>query len=278
MSEVHGIFVGLTTFDLIHYVEAFPEADEKIQASARWHGAGGPAANAAIAFSALGGRAELVTALGDGLFGSAARSELEEQLVSVENLARKGDVATSAVTVDRDGHRSVVSVNASGFDPREIARAGSGLNLTPPDVVVFDSHYPELTETIVGQLPTSTLAVFDPGNAKARAAGLPSLATHVIASRGFRVDCDASEILDMLGSTARLVAVTQGGDEIRVREGDNEYAIPVPTVEVVDTLGAGDVLHGSLAFHLSQGGDARAALHAAAADSARSCGRRGPRL
>ena len=59
-----GVFVGLTTLDLVLGVAHAPAPDQKVEAHSQDLDVGGPAANAARTFAALGGRARLVTALG----------------------------------------------------------------------------------------------------------------------------------------------------------------------------------------------------------------------
>ena len=58
-----GIFVGLSTIDLIYTVDEFPSANAKAVARSQAILAGGPATNAAITFSHLGGEATLVSPL-----------------------------------------------------------------------------------------------------------------------------------------------------------------------------------------------------------------------
>ena len=161
-----GVFVGLTTLDLIQYVEAFPQPDEKIQAEDRWIGAGGPAANAAIAFAALGGEAELVTALGSSLAAQMARQDLEESSVSVRDLAAGGELAISNIVVDASGRRTVVSVNGAGF----ASLSGGAALGDDVDVVLADGHH------VAGALPLLQQAselgchtVFDGGSRKSPA-------------------------------------------------------------------------------------------------------------
>jgi len=55
-----GIFVGLTTLDVVQFVDGMPSSNRKTTARESWLAAGGPAAVAAVAFSALGGSATLV--------------------------------------------------------------------------------------------------------------------------------------------------------------------------------------------------------------------------
>ncbi|MGP0050671.1 MAG: PfkB family carbohydrate kinase, partial [Solirubrobacteraceae bacterium] len=111
-----AIFVGLTTFDVVQYVDEFPQPDAKIQALGSWVGAGGPAANAAITFATLGGEAELITALGDSFAATTARRDLEASRVRVHDAALGGSCAISSVVVDASGRRTVVSTNAGGFE------------------------------------------------------------------------------------------------------------------------------------------------------------------
>jgi sugar/nucleoside kinase (ribokinase family) len=56
-----GLFVGLSTLDIVYRVAAPPGPDEKVQAAGQDLAAGGPATNAAVTFAALGGAATLGT-------------------------------------------------------------------------------------------------------------------------------------------------------------------------------------------------------------------------
>ena len=49
-----GLFVGLTTLDLIYHADHPPQANQKVVAKDMMFAAGGPATNAAVAFAALG--------------------------------------------------------------------------------------------------------------------------------------------------------------------------------------------------------------------------------
>jgi sugar/nucleoside kinase (ribokinase family) len=73
---LRGLFVGLATLDVVHTVAAPVGPNEKAVATRQDVAAGGPAANAAVTFAALGGRATLVTALGRHPLAGAAAEEL----------------------------------------------------------------------------------------------------------------------------------------------------------------------------------------------------------
>jgi sugar/nucleoside kinase (ribokinase family) len=271
-----GIFVGLTTLDLIHYVDRFPLADEKIQAEDRWIGAGGPAANAAITFAALGGSAELITALGQSPAAQIARRDLEAASVSVQDLAREGEIAISSITVDRAGRRTVVSVNAAGFgDLRSPEESGE-----PADVVLADGHHvaaalPLLDAARARDCPT----VFDGGSRKPGTEEMLERMRFVIASSAFASGRPAEEVVaELLHSPVRLAAISQGSDPIVGVTEAGPFMVDIPAVEAVDTLGAGDVLHGAFAHSLCGSDDALQALREAVVVASQACTARGPRL
>ena len=62
----------------------------------------------------------------------------------------------------------------------------------------------------------------------------------------------------------RLAARSNGERRIAALYAGRSYSIGVPRVDVVDTLGAGDVLHGAFLAGLAQGSEPLAALRAAA--------------
>jgi sugar/nucleoside kinase (ribokinase family) len=52
---IDGVFVGLSTIDVVYRVADFPAANTKAAANSQDVFVGGPATNAAIAFTFLGG-------------------------------------------------------------------------------------------------------------------------------------------------------------------------------------------------------------------------------
>ena len=66
-------------------------------------------------------------------------------------------------------------------------------------------------------------------------------------------------------------AITRGEQSILFRTLEGEGEVPVPAIDAVDTLGAGDVFHGAVAYYLAGGLAFDAALAGAAKVAARSC-------
>src|SRR5579864_5151229 len=113
-----GLFVGLATVDLVYAVSAVPKANEKLSVAGQQVCAGGPATNAGVTFACLGGRAELVTAVGAHSLATVIHDDLARHSVRLHDIARGRHELPpiSSIMVSRaTGERTVVSANATVF-------------------------------------------------------------------------------------------------------------------------------------------------------------------
>ena len=248
-----GVFVGLATLDVIHRIAKPPAVNQKITSTAQFVAAGGPAANAAVTFVALGGAATLVTALGDDPVADLVRADLAAYGVSVID-ASAGSiraVPVSAVSVlESTGDRSVVSLDAVNSD----AAAPEGLDdlVAGADVVLVDGHHPLIARSAaVSASARRTTLVVDAGRWKPVMADLVVHATDVVCSNDFRVPGTTdseSTAAALVGSGVRTVVTTHGGDPVQWWSQGESGSVPAQPVMVVDTLGAGDAFHGAYAY------------------------------
>src|SRR5215211_6341870 len=121
MPSRRGFFAGLATLDTAYRVDALPGVNRKVAALGQELAAGGPAANAAVTFAALGGVPTLISAFGGHVLARYAAAELADRGVDVRDAAPHGVSApavSSIYVVDRTGDRSVVSVNGAAVTPR----------------------------------------------------------------------------------------------------------------------------------------------------------------
>jgi sugar/nucleoside kinase (ribokinase family) len=269
-----GVFVGLTTLDVIHHVEAAPGANEKVTARAQWIAAGGPATNAAVTFAALGGSAVLVTALGTGAAAEMVRSDLTSCGVKIvdgtEHAVDQVPISSIAV-VPSTGERSVVSTDAGGIAIRAVPDLRD--LIAGADVVLVDGHHVALATAATRLAHDASIPlVLDAGRWRPVMQHLVPRAIAVICSADFRWPGTAS-----VASSARAVAgqgvptviVTRGADPVLWwHEGDSGDVDP-PHVPAVDTAGAGDVFHGAYCyFTATEGGTDVAQLVVAACEVA----------
>jgi Sugar kinases, ribokinase family len=251
MTGPVGWFVGLATLDVVQRVDGFPAPNQKVVATNTWLAAGGPAANAAITFAALGGHAVLWTALGTGSAADVVRTDLAGAGVEVVDAAPPGfELAASSVLVEAaTGERIVVS--GSAHQPDFAAPASPELG--DARVLLVDGHHPALALPAARAAHTQRLPiVVDAGSHKPVFDELFGLASDVLCSADY-VHPDAADASALLGLGPRLVAMSHGGDPLRWWTGTDSGQVAARPVRAVDTLGAGDVLHGGYAYALASG-------------------------
>lgn len=251
-----GLFVGLATLDLVQRVGRRPGVNEKVVAQRSDMAAGGPAAVAAVTFGALGGRSVLLSALGPGPVARLAAAELNGAGVRIVDAWAAGtDLCISAITVvDDTGQRSVVSRNAE--DLTAAPPADLPALVGDSDVVLIDGHHPELAVAAARAAQTLEIpVVLDCGSPKPVYTELVPLADAVVCSANFAADPGRSDAAAaaLLADGARLVAMTAGASPVRWWTRQDSGALVVPRVAVRDTVGAGDVLHGAVAFARARG-------------------------
>jgi len=284
-----GVFGGLTTLDVVHRADRAPGRDEKITAVRQDVAAGGPAANAAVVFAALGGRARLVTVLGQGAVARIARDDLESHGVEVVDVAPdlKTDLGVSAVRVDaRTGERSVLSMDATTVTPStdEVAAVlDATAVLHDADVLLLDGHHPALARALAASATDRGVPiVLDAGRWRPVMADLVPVARTVVASAGFCWLGKGGEAgtrpplaPPSAGSGATPTtgppewAVTHGPAPVEWWTHEARGVVEVPSVDAVDTLGAGDAFHGAFAYgSATDAGDLPDRLAAAAQTAA----------
>jgi len=252
-----ALFAGLVTLDIVQLVERLPAPNEKVAALDFSVCAGGPAANAAVAFARCGGSPTLVTALPGHELADLIRADLDRCGVRLLEAAEyAGPPVTASIMVTRaTGDRAVVS--PSGVATSGGLAAHAEASLDGVGAVLVDGYFPEVS------LPLA---------ARARAAGIPVIldaGSHKPHTDRVVAHCDVAVVSDdfappgTAGEPDRVLAylsglgvdtavITRGAGPVLYRSPAGAGEVPVPPVSpVVDTLGAGDFFHGALAWRLA---------------------------
>jgi sugar/nucleoside kinase (ribokinase family) len=283
---------GLATLDVVQVVDHLPRPNEKMVADGLAVASGGPAANAAVCAAALGADARLVTRAGRSPLGALVTADLEAHGVQVIDLAEPDDspaVSTVLVTAGT-GERAVVSVNATRSEARP-APTQRTAEVADADVVLVDGHHLDLAIEVATAARAAHVPVLaDAGSWKPGLERLLALVDIAVLSADLHVpsevplpgDVDADDpVAAVTALGPGVVAQSHGGGSIIATGSGLEgtVAIPVPQVTVIDTLGAGDVLHGALAAWITTHGvnDMHSGLTWAARVASASCTSAGAR-
>ncbi|WP_416672185.1 sugar kinase [Egbenema bharatensis] len=274
MSQ-RGLFVGLTTLDWLYLADAPPDRNQKIVALDYAMAAGGPATNAAVTFGHLGNTAILLTSLGQHPISPLIQSDLQTWGVDWIDLTpdRLEPLPTSSIIVTQaTGERSVISINAvKSQAPAHIIPADI---LQGVEIVLIDGHQMIVSEEIASRAQAMKIPiVVDGGSWKPGFERVLPYADYVIGSANFHPPgCQTLEdtFSYLQGLEIPHIAITQGDRPIQFVSRGQTGEIPVPKIQAIDTLGAGDVFHGAFCHFIGRSNFATA-LAESAIVAARSC-------
>jgi sugar/nucleoside kinase (ribokinase family) len=270
-----GLFAGAITIDIQYLVDSFPGPNTKSFAEQLSMSTGGPATNAAVTFSHLGGQAHLLTVIGSHPYTRFMTDELQRYGVTSTDLvtgAAHTPPISSIITTAPCGDRSVVTWAA-----RNIALAASLSGLSPRDfdIVLVDGFYMKVCRVIAEQAKEAAVTVvLDAGSWKFGMEPLLPSIDIAICSETFSppgITGQAAVLNFLRDQGIQHVAITRGGESIIYSSEEGAGEIPVGAVEVVDTLGAGDILHGAFCYFYAESASFAAALEQAARVATLSC-------
>lgn len=253
----NGIFLGLTTVDIIHYVPRFPGVNEKLKNERLLSYAGGPATNAAVAFAGLGNTSTLITGIGNHPGGVYIKNELSDWGVDVKDYTSQPErppIMASIIVDLSNGNRMVVYSNT---DTRRLKRDASNETLLEnKDILMLDGHYMEQAVLVAKKARTLHIPiVLDGGSWKeGEEALLPFIDFAICSADFFPPECNDQEavIRFLQNHGIQKIAITRGADPVVVVDKSEKTEIPVMDVKPMDTLGAGDIFHGAFCHFILQ--------------------------
>lgn len=271
-----GLFVGAITIDIQYLVETFPAPNSKSFAKQLGMSTGGPATNAAVTFSHLGGQAHLLSVIGSHPFTQFMTDELQRYGVKSTDIApatHQTPPISSIVTTAPHGDRSVVT-----WASRKIAGAAATLDGMSPgdfDIVLVDGFYMEVCQVVAEQAKKAAVpVVLDAGSWKDGMESLLPFVEIAICSENFSppgVTSHALVLRYLRDLGIQYAATTRGERPIIYSSRDGEGEIPVSGIDVIDTLGAGDIFHGAFCYSYAKLEPFVIALENAARIATRSC-------
>jgi ribokinase len=241
--------VGSVNMDMGFDVDALPHPGETVLAAAFRSTPGGKGANQAVAAARAGAQVQFVGAVGDDPAATALRAHLTANKVGTDGL----------ITVAGPSGSAVVVVDSVGENLIVVAPGANG-RLTLEDAALrgLVAHCNVLLLQLEIPVTTATAAARE-----ARSAGA-TVIVNASPSGG-----DPGELAELAEATDVVVVneaeaaqwvwpvphrvITRGGRGASYAGGGEELTVAPPTVEVVDTSGAGDVFAGVLAAGWANG-------------------------
>jgi len=277
------LFAGLTTIDIQYFVDQFPGPNQKIKSASPAILVGGPAANAAAGYAFLSGNATLLTAIGTNSFRKTILDDFESLNVDaidfIENEQKEAVLAT--VITSANGDRAIVSHHPEDHAAHSIDFV-SLLDQTTPIAIMVDGFYPSMTLALCREAKRRGVTViFDGGSWKTHLDALIPFLDIVICSADFMPPgCSShSEVFGFFKNRGiKKVAISRGEEPILFCEEAGIKEIAIENRPIVDSLGAGDFLHGAFCHYWKKGYDFEACLRAASEFASATCSYKGTRI
>lgn len=277
---MNGLFCGVTTVDIVFYVDHPAGSNEKVRASEVMYFAGGPATNASISFQVLGGNSSLLSGISETPLLSIVKFDLEKYNIKHINLFENENYIfpISSIQVDKNGYRSITS--SAGLNiPASISKYPE-LNFDNIQIVLTDGWSVKIISALLQKCQNIPI-VFDGGSWKDGTELILPYLTYAICSENFcPPNCpkDFKEISIFLSKRGvKNIAFTRGDKSILAYVENHLIEIPVKQIIPVDTLGAGDIFHGAFCFYILQSFNFVDSLKKASEVASLSCQYRGTR-
>ena len=280
MVKVVGI--GASVFDILMTMDSFPQEDTKLRGLETKFQCGGPCATGLVAISKLGESACYMGTVGDDMYGTFVKDELD----------RYG-VDTTCVKVNPGlTFHSVVLLNVSNGSRTCVWNRGQAAAPTAEDVNLELLKGAQYLHLDGNQLDCAIFAAkkarefgvtvsLDAGGAYPRIEELLPLVDVLIPSEEFAkkiTGCDRAEdaarVLEERYHPQVLV-ITQGSKGGFLWESGKAVRYPVFPVKAIDSNGAGDTFHGAFVAARLKGMSVYDACRFASATSALKCTRFG---
>lgn len=266
--------VGSNMFDLITYMERMPRKGETIFGKDFEMGFGGKGANQAVAASKLGAEVNMVTTVGDDMFGPKTIENFEKNDVNTDSVGVASDESSGVapIFVNEEGDNWIFVIpGANSLVSKEDVDQVSE-KIANSDVLVLQLEIPKETvyhaiktaaevdtPVILNPAPAAQLRMdyltklflFVPNETELEATTNSPVDSLQAAKKGARklVEKGVQNVLVTLGDKGSLL--------VDAKEAVN---LPAPSVDPVDTTGAGDAFIGSLSTFWAEGLDLRRAI------------------
>lgn len=269
-----GLFIGATTLDVIYKSDRPLPKNKKVVALDYLTAAGGPATNAAVAFSYFNNRAKLLSVIGQHPIAELIKGDLNNYSVEILDLAAERTESppiSSIVVTANTGERAVIATKTTKY---QNDRAISEDSLNSIDIILIDGHQIEVSLALAKMASDRNIpVVMDGGSWKLGLDLIIPLVDYAICSANFYPPgCHSyNDVFNFIQDKGIAhIAITNGERPIQYLDRGEILSLAVSQVDTVDTLGAGDIFHGAFCHYILQS-DFPTALSLAAKTASKSC-------
>ena len=274
MSSVQAVCVGVITIDTIALVDKYPSADERVVSQEISRAGGGPAAVAAVALSRLGIKSAIIGTIGDDADGKEVLRIFEKEGVDTTGVSIGTSATAGSVIVASKEHSARAISTRQPMVQAPINEAAKKLIAQAQWVHVDHVGITRLAELDISR-GNGPLISFDAGYGVETfdpiTVDLFVPTDRQMALRYPGIDLAVALENDSMKAGNTVVATQGSAGSAGFSPETGLVTAPGFTVDVMSTLGAGDVFHGALVAELIHGFPLQEAMFRANAVAALSC-------
>ncbi|MBD3329792.1 hypothetical protein GF357_04845 [Candidatus Dojkabacteria bacterium] len=242
--------IGDIDLDIVCRIDEFPQEGTKISPRKTITSLGGPVPIALILLSRLGVDCMFYGSIGDDDNGQILKKRLENEGVKViQNPCKKTKVHTVLVN-SQNGSRTIIKDGAKNPKIKSVSKR----LLNQCDLVIIDRHEPNAYASVLQNKKKATKIIIDPSTEVSdktllmlKTADFPIVPIEVL-DKISRHENRMVALEHLFKITAKPVIVTAGHMGSLIYDGSEVSLISSFKVDVVDTLGAGDIYRGAFAY------------------------------
>jgi len=274
LSSIQAVCIGVVTIDTIALVDKYPSADERVVAQEISRAGGGPASVAAVALSRLGIKSAIIGTIGDDADGKEVLRIFEKEGVDTSGISIGTSETAGSVIVASKEHSARAISTRQPMVQAPINEAAKKLIAQAHWVHVDHVGINRLTELGISR-GNGPLISFDAGYGVETfdpiTVDLFVPTDRQMALRYPGIDLAVALENDSMKAGNTVVATQGSAGSAGFSPETGLVTAPGFTVDVMSTLGAGDVFHGALVAQLIHGFPLQAAMRRANAVAALSC-------
>jgi sugar/nucleoside kinase (ribokinase family) len=242
-----GCFIGHCCVDFIYYIEDMPKENNKIKTNTYNKFVGGPAANAAITYSMLGGEAYLITHIGNSELGLFIKSNLLRYNVNVIDLCTsEQEPSISTILINKkNGNRTIISGQQTlkqYIDLSKYTQDKYDFYFTDCNIYKYSIEYIKMISK------NKKPIILDLGSWKEYNPEFIQFATDIIASSNCNNNYPDFEKY-FFNLQHKYLAITNGEQDIKYKDKTKIRNLKINKINAIDTLAAGDIFHGAYCFY-----------------------------
>jgi ribokinase len=284
------VVFGSINVDTVFNVDEFPQPGETRGGAEVLDSLGGKGANQAVAAARLGASVVMVGCVGDDPGGDLALGQLRSEGVDVSNCRRVPQIGTgrAGILVDRYGENLIVVADGANatLAPEDARRSAGQIASAGAVVAQLETPIAGVAEVFRRAHASGARTILNAAPASELPPEVTGLVDVLIVNRGEAAALARSAGADPAahvrtlaqGLAIEVIIVTMGEQGALVWHRGVAEEIPAPSVEAVDSTGAGDAFVGAFSQALARGDSPERAARRACIAGGLAATRRGAML